>query len=311
MSLSVSGNVKYSRGNISFNTQFNKFFSTNFLYLKFETTEKSLLYNILKKYLHEKTLFIGTNRINDIVSGFVTTRGIVVNCTEKKIISNISNILAYINKTKLQTKELEKLTSKTANYNKLRKDCASFSVYISGKCQHIQKAISTPGDKKISHFVETLDKVDIKELEEQPVKAPYEEGIISFSGSSREKLDLTVALEDVPFVIEGDKIKLIDPHSLHVIIEKSEYEYLQGKLKSFLICCGTPGTPSANDTGGKAHKAKCAYILDCLNSVAFIMGDVHGFKHEFKDIKEITDGVLADSKAKIKAVYKAAKSSLQ
>lgn len=311
MSLSVSGNVKYSRGTISFNTQFNKFFSTNFLYLKFETTEKSLLYNILKKYLHEKTLFIGTNRINDIVSGFATTRGIVVNCTEKKIISNISNILAYINKTKLQTKELEKLTSKTANYNKLRKDCASFSVYISGKCQHIQKAISTPGDKKISHFVETLDKVEIKELEEQPVKTPYEEEVITFSGSSREKLDLTIALEDVPFVIEGDKIKLIDPHSLHIIIEKSEYEYLQAKLKSFLICCGTPGTPSANDAGGKAHKAKCAYILDCLNSVAFIMGDVHGFKHEFKDVKEITDGVLTDSKTKIKAVYKAAKSSLK
>lgn len=304
---SCQKDISYKGGKIKIVAQLNKYMVSNYLYLKFETSEKSLLYNLLEKYIHEKILMIGINRINETFNAFATEKGIMLNCSERKIFINIANVLSYLIKTKLSNKELDRVAASEANYNKLHKDISTFTAYISGKCPHVQKSLTNSGDKKLERLTDMLSKAEPKNIETAKIKNPYEYTKIDFSGSSREKLDLAICLEDVPFTIEGDKIKLLDPHSACAIVERSEFEFLQSKLKTFLICCGSPGTPSANDKDGSAYKKKCANILESLNAISHIMADIHGFNHSFKDVKDIQDGVNLDSKTKIKEVFKEVK----
>ena len=304
---SASKKISYKSGSVSIRAQMNKYIPSTFVYMRFDTSERSLLYNLLQKYIHEKTIGTGINRINEISYAYATERGIVFNCTERKILINIANILAYVEKTKLKNKELDRMTVETAKYKKLHNDCKSFDVFVSGKCPHVIRSLTGSGDKKIEKLIDMLNKVEAKDIDDMSSKKHIDLESIAYSGNSREKLDLAVILENVPFMIEGDKVKFIDPHSACAIVERSEFDYLQTKLKMFLISCGSPGTPSANDKGGKAYKEKCDNIVACLNSIAFIIADSHGFKHEFGSAKDIQDGVRAESKTKITEFFKETK----
>ena len=301
----ITKDLSYKNGSIKITAQMNKYLTTSITYLKFETTEKNLLYNILQKYIREKTLFIGTNRINEIYYAYATENGIVINCTERKIFTNIANIISYLSKMVLKSKELERLTVSNANYNKLHKDISNCSVYICGKCPHIIRTLGNAGDKKIERFITMMNGIEFKEIESVEVKNPYVPAEITFNGDSRGKIDLCVMLDNCAFTFKGDKVVLYDPCAPCDIMKMSEFStVMQSRLKTFLICCGTPGTPSANDEGGKAHAIKCKYILECLNALAFIVSDSHGFKHQYKDIKEIQDGVKTESKAQITTFFK-------
>ena len=302
MNSQANKTIDYKGGSIKLTAQYNKRLSNCYVYMKFNTTEKWLLYVILQKYIHEKVLFFGCNAVNEIYNAFATTNGIMFVCSEKKVLANIVNTLSYVCKTKLTKKELEQVYSSEANYNKLHKDVSSLSVYITGKTIHLIRAITNSDDKKLERFGDMLTNIQRKDIETAKA-GNKEQHTFKFSGSAREKLDLSIVLENSPFIFEKDEIVILDntcPCHLN-----NEYDYMQGKLKSFLVSCGSPGTPAANDTGAVKHKEKCKYIIECLNTMAFMVSDIHGFSFKFSDIKEIQEGVPADSKAKIRECLKA------
>lgn len=276
----IKSSIKYSNGAVDVSCQFNKRLALCFLYLRFDTSEKSLLYVLLKKYIHEKVTGISCNAVNEIYSAQCTSNGIVVTCSEKKIIPNIINIFAYLMKTKLSSKEHDNLTCATAKYSKLHNDLKSFSVFITGKTRNISRAFANSGDKKITKIVSSLDNVQPKDIEDVSVKHPAELVRFDFKGSGFDKVVLALMLEDTPFVFAGDKIICIDKHTPCDIDLRFHYDYVLGKVKNFFNSCGAPGVPAANDTGGAKHKEKCANILECLNSMLFILSDLHGFSYK-------------------------------
>lgn len=297
----VEKTVSYKGGSIKFSAQYNKKISNCFTYIKFNTTEKYLLYVILQKFIHEKVLFYGCNLVNEIYNAVATTNGIMFVSSEKKVLANIVNILAYVCKTKLSKAELKQVMSKTVNYNKLHNDVNSFSVYTTGKTIHIIRALSNADDKKMDKFGEMLSKIQKKDIE--TANTSYEEKeTFKFDGNSRNKLDLAVFLENIPFIFNKDEIILLS--SCCPSTCNNGFDYAQNKLKAFLVSCGSPGSPAANDDGDKKYAEKCKYILECLNYITFIIADLHNFSHKFNSIKEIQDGVSSDSKAKIRECLK-------
>lgn len=266
-----------------------------------KTTEKWLLNVLLQKFIHEKVLVYGCNAVNEIYNAVATTNGIMFVCSEKKVLPNIVNTLSYICKTKLSKKELDKVLSNSADYNKLHKDMTEISVYITGKSIHIIRALSNADDKKLERLGEMLSNIQHKDIETAKVTAK-ERPTYKFDGSAREKLDLSLVLEGMPFVFDNNDIILLD--AMCPCHYNNCFDYAQGKLKSFLVSCGSPGSPSANDTNGEKHKAKCKYILECLNAMVFIISDLHGFSYKFSNIEDIQSGVSAESKAKIRDCLK-------
>lgn len=297
----VEKTVSYKGGSIKLSAQYNKKISNCFVYMKMKTTEKWLLNVILQKYIHEKVLNYGCNAANEMYNAMATTNGIMFVCSEKKVFPNVVNTLSYICKTKLSKKELDKVLSNSADYNKLHKDMSDVSVYITGKSIHIIRALSNADDKKMDRLGEMLANIQHKDIETATITTK-ERPIFKFDGSTREKLDLSLVLENMPFVFDGNDVVLLD--SVCPCHYNNGYDYAQGKLKSFLVSCGSPGSPAANDKDGSKHKAKCKYILECLNAMTFIVSDLHGFSYKFSNIEDIQKGVSADSKAKIRDFMK-------
>ena len=296
-------NISFKGGSIKFSAQFNKKLSNIFVYLKFDTTEDGLLYKLLQKYIHEKVLIYGCNTINEIYNALATSKGIMFCSSEKKIWPNIVNIIAYLNKAKLNNKEAENIDANVANFTKLHKDVMNFSVYATGKTIHIIRALSNADDKKIPALKKALEAIVPAKIDNIDIT----KGTIhtfDFDGDNRAKLDLAVALEDTPFVFDGKDIKLLSSCPCQMNIK---YEYLRNKLKSYLVSCGSPGSPAANDEGATKYKAKCKYILECLNYMTFMVSDIHGFKYEFKNIDEIKNGVISENVQKIKKLMKSVK----
>ena len=297
--------IKYSKGNIDIVCQFNKRLIGCFMYLKFKTSEKSLLYNLLVKYIHEKVIGFGCNVVNEIYSAKATTNGILISCSEKKIIPNIVNIYAYVMKTKLSSKECKNLCCSQCDYDKLHSDIVNFSVYITGKTRNILKVVQTKTDKKIDKIIQSLDNVEPKQFGKAENKQECEQIKLDYKASQKEKMDLALLLEDTPFTFDGDKLVAIDKHTLCEITLKFNYDYILGKIKNFFNSCGSAGSPAANDNGQTKFKAKCAYILESLNMLCFIVSDLHGFSYKVADVEELKKiAPTLDSRNKMKALHK-------
>ena len=300
MTTKATKSIKYKDGNIKLSVQYNKKLSNCYVYMKFDTSEKWLLYVLLQKYIHEKVLHYGCNTVNEIIDSTATTNGIMFVCSEKKVLSNIVNTITYLCKTKLAKKELDKVCDQSANYSKLHKDVKNLSVFVTGKTVHLLRALTNSDDKKMDRFSDMLSNIQDKDIE--TAKCGNKEiNKHTFNGNTREKLDLSVYFGMSPFVFEKDELILLEPCPCNFV---TDYDFIQSRLKSFLVSCGSPGTPAANDTNGSKFAAKCKYILECLNTMTFIVADLHGFSYKFNDIKEIQNGVLSDSKAKIRECLK-------
>ena len=301
----VETSIKYSHGDVKITCQFNKRLVGCFMYMKFNTSEQSLLYNLLTKYIHEKVINFGCNLVNEIYSAKATTYGILISCSEKKITSNIINIFAYLMKTKLSSKEVKNVCCKQCDYNKLHKDITSFSVFITGKTRNLIKNLENKSDKKIDKVIQGLDNIEPKDFGSCENKQFDEVVKLDYKSSPKEKMDLTLLVEDTPFVFSGDKLVAIDNHTLCELSTKFNYDYMLGKIKNFFNCCGSVGSPAANDEGQVKFKAKCEYLLECLNMFTFIVSDLHGFSYKITscdELKNITPTI--DSRNKLKELAK-------
>lgn len=301
----TNASIKYSKGSINIVCQFNKRLIGCFMYIKYKTTEKSLLYNLLLKYIHEKVNVFGCNVVNEVYSAKATTNGILVSCSEKKIINNIINIYAYLMKTKLSSKEIKNICCHQCDYDKLHSDIVNFSVYITGKTRNLVKTFQNKSDKKIDKIIQSMDNVEPKQLGKCENKQSYDIEKIDYKSTPKEKMDLTLYLEYSPFVFDGDKIVTIDKHSLCDISLKFNYDYLLSKIKNFFNSCGSPGLPAANGDGEAKYKAKCAYLLECLNMLCFIVSDIHGFSYKINNVEDLKSvAPTAESKEKMKSLHK-------
>ena len=297
--------IKYSKGSLDIVCQFNKRLIGCFMYLKFKTSEKSLLYNLLVKYIHEKIIGVGCNAVNEIYSAKATTNGILISCSEKKIIPNIINIYAYLMKTKLSSKEVKNLCCQQCDYDKLHSDIVSFSVYITGKVRNLLKALQNKTDKKIDKIAQSLDNVEPKPFGKCENKQDSELIKLDYKSSPKEKLDLALLLEDTPFTFDGDKLVAIDKHTLCEIDVKFKYDYALGKIKNFFNSCGSPGSPAANDNGQVKYKAKCEYILECLNMLCLMVSDLHGFTYKLSNVEDLKKvSPTSESRDKMKTLHK-------
>ena len=296
--------IPFDNGNISMTCQFNKTLSLCIVYINFKTTEDSLLYVLLQCYIHEKVLFNGCNLSNEIYYAYATTRGIVFACSEKKVKNNIVNIFGFLARKTLKVTEQKQTTVSCLRYNKLRKDIRKMNVYVIGKCIHWMRAIgSGSNETKVAALVAAMNRVVTKVTDDVEVKEHGSFPFVEYNVDARRKLDLTLALENVDFVFNGRGIQFLEPHE--VLGNKLMFSYPAAKIHSFFVSCGTiPKFPAANDVGGKKHAAKKKYVIECLNSLLFIVTDVRGFSFEIKNEKDIEMRLEPESNKRIKELRK-------
>ena len=136
--------------------------------ITWETTEKSLLRAILRKFISEKVITKGINYRNNIISACVGMSGIMFICTETKffaIISQLYNAL-FTSEVKIQ-----------GNYSKLISDInKGCTIYCTGRIKNIIKHLSN-NSTKIDKFKTLIDSYESKNRNKE---SNHDEHINSF-----------------------------------------------------------------------------------------------------------------------------------
>ena len=295
----VSKHVRYENGTVRFRAIFNKKPSSNIVCIKYNTTQDRLLYVILEKFVAEKILDAGMNINNQITSGYATTKGIIVTVPDNKIFSVIQQIHRYVLNTTLNITQ-QKIVGK-GNYDKLYKDIGTFDVSIIGKCRLTHKALDNSRDKKIENFVRGMDAISHRNKEDFDVNGAYEMETIKCDLNAAAKMAFTICYSHLPFVFEGNNIKLLSPHALDALEERAAFKNgFQGKVKAFQTQFGNVGSPASNDSGQKKFKEKCKAIQDSCNFIADIYSSMHGFSFKYANleaIKMVDSDAMRDAKA--------------
>ncbi len=288
---SASRKITFKNGSCNIESVHNQKTMLTTIYMKFKTSQKELLNAVLQKYIHEKVLgATGVNAINDISSAYATTNGIVIVCTERKIVSNIPIIFGYIMKTSLSAEESKYVEN--GDYTKMHKECMDFNVYICGKCKNFNRALENSGDKKLERLSESFGKLlmkdDIRPVETQPNHYKQYGTSISISLAGRSLFDLCCVMRDIPFVIDGGKLIVLSLDATDRMKNTmSHSSCFNNQLKSWLLQAGSIGSPSSNDDGGKKYKLKCDTILKSMSMMSFICADIHGVKYRFSSLDEL------------------------
>jgi hypothetical protein len=303
----VKTTLSFSGGKVSLRAIRNKKHMLSTVFINFDTEEEELLNLLLQQFIQEKVCVCGVNMNNGIANACATTKGIMIMIPESKIVSNILQIYNYLMKTELKSPQNKYL--KKGSYKKLAKDISDFKVMITGKCKNFSTAIEDSKSKKMEHLKDGLaafspkNRADIsndnpKDFECCPNPKP-----LVYKGNKAEKLDLCIFLKDLPCVLEGDNIVPLSTDFRCRLAEKLVYKTtVQAQLKAFRTQTGSvPSSPAANDAGGKKHKEKCNYILDCENFLAEIVSTLHGCPATFGSVDAIKK-VNASSPALIKSL---------
>lgn len=301
MSEKVSSTVNSGSIEVKFDVLHNKKFQSSVIYVRFNTTETTLLSLLLQKYCSEKVLTCGVNQNNNIYSAIPGQTSIVLFAPENKIVQNILFLFSYLHKTKLNS--LQSKLCKSGSYSKLCSDISKFSVNITGKCKNFAAALTNTAPKieRFKQSLSTIACVARDDISNNDAKFDLHE--ITFDDcNSNVALYLSIVLGSTPCTItqSGKTVKLtvLCENGRELVHELSLWkDTFQAKIKSFLTQSGSVGSPSANDKGGVAFKAKCKHLLECENELAFIYSDVRGFTHTFKDVDELKK---VDSAAMVK-----------
>lgn len=280
--MSYSGDLSTKTGKINFKLTHNKKHNQSILFISFTTSQKELLTMLLQKYVAEKCLVSGFNPNNMISSASVGETSIVMAVPEMKLLTNISILISYLNKTSLSNLEASYLT-KEINYDTLMKDIGSFNVIITGKCKGMIASFEKKAPK-IDMFVKSLDRYEPKKRT-MVVKKPKESSFgksFKFSESKEAQLYLAICLERIPYTMKGNNVVLLSPHADVEIIDKYVHsDIFRAKIKSFLGQSGAFGSPASNDTGGVKHAQRKKDIMTCQNELASIYSKLRGFNFSF------------------------------
>lgn len=291
--------VRYDGGTVRFRAIFNRKSSSNIVYINYHTKEDRLLYVILEKFVAEKILDAGLNINNQITSGYATTKGIVVTVPDNKIFSVINQVHRYVLNTTLNITQ-QKIAG-SGSYDKLYKDIGTFDVMVIGKCRLTERALGNSKDKKIENFVRAMNAISYRDKDDFDANGAYEMETIKCDLNAAAKMVFSVCYSHLPFVFEGNTLKLLSPHALDALEERAVFKNgFQGKMKAFQTQFGNVGSPSSNDSGQKKFKEKCKLIQDSCNFMAEIYGTMHGFNFKFSNldaIKSVDSDAMRDAKA--------------
>jgi hypothetical protein len=284
--------VKYDGGTVKFQSIHNKRSQIAFVFVEFETKEFNLLYLLLCKFAKEKVMKL-TVSSTGLYEAYPGTTGILMHMNENSVYSNVSILIRYLNKVKLNQAQSKLL--KTGNYEMLMHDIANFKVYVTGKCKNFTAGLSKEPNTKIIMFATQLNAI-AKTVRDNisNEQAPEEFKMVLTYTDKENIMDLIVALKDTPYYIRkasGDSVELVGLCTSTKMSVQSLglfKDVLQGLLKSWKRQCGAIGSPSAKDTDQSKFKAKCKLILDCTNMMAYIIGSLHGFSFKYKNVEELS-----------------------
>ena len=295
----ISKQVRYDGGTVRFRAIFNRKPAANVVCIKYNTREDRLLYVILEKFVAEKILDAGLNINNQITSGYATSKGIVVTVPDNKIFSVISQIQRYVLNTTLNIPQ-QKIAG-SGSYSKLYKDIGTFDVMIIGKCRLTARALGNSRDKKIENFVRAMNAISYRDKDDFDANGAYEPEIIKGELNAAAKMTFAVCYSHLPFVFEGNNVKVLSPHGFDSLEERAVFKNgFQGKMKAFQTQFGNIGSPSSNDSGQKKFKEKCKLIHESCNFMAEIYGAMHGFSFKFSNldaIRSVDSDAMRDAKA--------------
>lgn len=289
--MSVTSTIKGGSVEAKFSVTINKKFQSALIYIQFDTSEKDLLSLLLQKYVSEKVLTTGLNANNSALSAVAGETSIAIFAPENKITQNVLFLYAYLNKTKLSSAQSKLI--KSGDYDRLSSDIKKFSVEITGKCKNFAAALQNNAPKidRLKQSLSAVATVNREAIKNTDVKTDFYETTLT-DASSTAALYLSIAMDNIPCTIHTSgkniTLRILSPNGRELLQSRTLFrDTFQAKVKSFLTQSGSVGSPSANDKGGVAYKAKCKTILECENVLAFIYSDLRGFKFSFSSEDEL------------------------
>jgi hypothetical protein len=254
----------------------------------FKTKEEILLYQLLNKFIAEKTLICGLNVQNQIAGAYATSNGIVFTVPDNKVYNSIVQLYKYLMTKQLSAPQLKCVGA--GSYNKLHSDIKNFEVFIVGKCRTSLKAL-TDNTTKISVFTKAMSAIEPVKFDdfEVNVKGEFYPQLmkVELKGfNDKAKFMFAVCYAGLPFVVDGNMIKLLDATAQEAMAKRGLVKNtFSPRVKAFVSQFGIPSSGSDAKTREKNNT-----IVDSVNISAELFGKLYGVEYRFKnasDVKEI------------------------
>lgn len=286
MSLAIKyqGSLNISNGKIEILASHRKKVLTTHLYVKFKTTEKQLLDEILRGFVAEKYQHVGTNPNNKIDFAISKNNSIYMVLPETSVLTTIATLYKYIQRSKLKAMTISTKITKNQSYKKLHADIAKgFEVTITGKCRLLisKFELKLP---VIDKFIASINAIEPVEMFDITAK-PSTESIYStfpVEGNDLAKLYMAIFQSEMDFTFKGNSI--VASKETYAAMKRKVSEFnksIQGNITTFLNQMGKKKLkPSANDPNGQKMKATNEESLQNLNVMIKIISDLHNIPYK-------------------------------
>ena len=219
-----------NRGTINIKCSFNSKLPIMQVVIIWNTSEKSLLRAILRKFISEKVLSKGVNYKNNIMSACVGMSGIMFMSTETKFFADVNQIYnaIFTSSVKIQ-----------GNYTKLTSDISKgCMIYCTGKVKNLMKHL-TGNTKKIDTFKNTIDAYKNKDRNkdskyEEPinqftllVNKRYKDKNTSFNDTDKYALAILLANNNIDFWFDNNDVVTNDLNLLIEVLTRLNFSLLK------------------------------------------------------------------------------------
>ena len=263
----ASKNLKFGK----FTATFANKMASCLVFIKINTSEKALLFSICRKYKQEKMQGFGLNPNNEIMNCFIGEQGIIIECLENKIISNITQFVTYLHKCQLKNRQYFGTTK--SSYNKLNKDAAKFDVEVVGKCKTFIKNNLQKESTKFGILEKVIASIQSKTCKENDNKEFKMEKLQSIRVDSKILTEALILMKGKDFMIVNGDFKMFDC----ICTDGFYTDTFRGIIKSFIGSVGVVGKAPANGVDSK-YKSKIKIINDANEALCRILCELHGCK---------------------------------
>ena len=280
MAVRITTNVSIGNGSIKFMTSHVAKVASTQLFIKFDTSEKMLLDELLHRFKNEKFMDVGTNPNNKVDAMTVNNNCIFAVLPEAKIFSFLQVVHKYLLTASISAASIKSCITKNQSYSKLHSDIKNgYDCIVTGKCKNFTLKLHNKSPA-ISTFTSKMKAIVAKKMEDIKVTKAAEPFYKSYacSGSDMAKLYFAIFCSQYEFVFSGNNI--VTDERTYEMLKQHIREYggvSQGLIKAFLSQCGKKLTKAAaNDTGGKKMREKNETALYNLNIMLRIMCHMYG-----------------------------------
>lgn len=256
---------------LNFNAIFNNKIPYIYMFIKIDTKETLLLKSISYKYHHD---FTDHKIILDSIPG---KNGIIIQCIDKRITSNILKYISYLKRCQLKTKQI--LGSGKCDYSALVKDLNNIDITLIGNCRTFIKNNLHESVKETSKKIDNLLNA-INHIEAKPRDTITSDNIIDVATftklSNIQIIDMSIIFKDCDIEISGDTFKITKCKcgklGTYSDTFKSQLKFFRQQF----------GGISASDE----KNAKKKDMINCVIVLSQMFTELKGSKHSltFKDI---------------------------